>query len=181
MFAPLGPDVELRASRVQLRWQLDAAVAFGGFGADGVELTAGARRPDARGVRSPTFAALKAASGHPTEGGCHRVGDRVALDVASAEDVADQERILRVTAELEGQTLSGERRAGGDGRAVARSAGAAQRSSRLSVSSSCRRFATTTGEPILSLRRTFSNESSRSYISDCISWNGSVSSLIWLW
>lgn len=109
-FAPLGPDVELVAG-AQGGWHLDAAVAFGGFGPDGVVLRYEALWPDAREVSFPTFAALTATSVLPSDGGWHRVGDRVVLDVASAEDVVDQELILRVTAELDGQSWSDERRA----------------------------------------------------------------------
>ena len=39
-----------------------------------------------------------------------RIGDRVVMDISDPSDVVNQEIIVRVTAELEGQTWSDERR-----------------------------------------------------------------------
>lgn len=104
-----GADIELVAGP-QGGWHLDVAVAFDGFGPGGVQLVYDGLDAVAEPVSFVTHAELTPASVVEVDSGWQRVGDRVVLDIGGAEAVIGQELVLRVTAELDGQTWSDERR-----------------------------------------------------------------------
>lgn len=110
-FEPLdeGQDIELVAGP-QGGWHLDAAVWFDGFGPGGVTLVYEAVDVEAERVSYVTQAELIEANVVEADEGWHRVGDRIVLDIDSTDEVVGDALILRVTAQLEGQTWSDERR-----------------------------------------------------------------------
>jgi len=109
-FEPLddGDDIELVAGP-QGGWHLDAALRFDGFGPSGVLLTYEALTTDAEAVSYVTEATLQEGSVLPEDDGFVRLGDRVVLDIRSADEVFDTDVVLRVTARLDDQTWSDER------------------------------------------------------------------------
>lgn len=109
-FEPLtdGDDIELVAG-LQGGWHLDVSLRFDGFGPDGVVLSYEALSADATTISYRTDAILQEASVLPDDEGFLRLGDRVVLDIPSADAVVGTEVVLRVTAELGGQTWSDER------------------------------------------------------------------------
>ena len=108
-FASDGDAAPLIAG-IQGGWHVDAGVAFGGFGPDGVVLVYEAVDTNADRVSFVTQAQLSEGSVLEAEDGWHRVGDRIVLDIASEDEVVGSELILKVTAQLEGQTWSDKRR-----------------------------------------------------------------------
>ena len=110
-FEPLpdGSDIELVAGP-QGGWHLDLALRFDGFGPGGLVLRYEAVATDATPVSFVTTAAVQEASVLQEDDGFLRLGDRVVLDIANADEVVGLEVIVRVTAELDGQTWSDERR-----------------------------------------------------------------------
>lgn len=109
-FEPLaaGDSVELVAGP-QGGWHLDTTVWLQGFGPSGVRLVYEALDEQAQRVSFLTQAELGSSGVLEAAEGWHRVGDRVVLDITSADEVVDRELVLRVTAELGGQTWSDER------------------------------------------------------------------------
>jgi len=110
VFTPLadGGDIELVAG-IQGGWHLDVSTRFAGFGPNGVHLVYEALTTNADRVSFTTEAVLSEFSVLEDDDGWARVGDRVVLDIASAGDVVGETLIVRVTAELDGQTWSDER------------------------------------------------------------------------
>jgi hypothetical protein len=110
-FEPLddGDDIELVAG-IQGGWHLDATLRFDGFGPSGVALAYEALSLDAEPLSFVTEATLQDGSVLTDDDGFVRLGDRVVLDIRSASEVVDSDVILRVTASLDGQTWSDERR-----------------------------------------------------------------------
>lgn len=109
-FEPLadGQSVELVAGP-QGGWHIDTAVWFGGFGPNGVTLTYDAVDTSAQRVSYITQGELYETNVLDADEGWYRVGDRVVMDIDSADEVVGQELILRVTAALGEQTWSDER------------------------------------------------------------------------
>lgn len=93
---------------IQGGWHFDASVRFGGFGPEGVLLVYEAVDAEAQRVSFVTEALLWEESVLTEDDGWARVGDRIVLDVLDPTPLFDQPLILRVTAELEGQTWSDE-------------------------------------------------------------------------
>ena len=110
-FVPLadGDSIELVAGP-QGGWHLDTTLWFTGFGPGGVTLVYEALDASAARVSFETQAELVEASVVETEDGWHRLGDRIVLNIANPSAVVNTELILRVTAALDGQTWSDERR-----------------------------------------------------------------------
>ncbi len=110
-FESLADDdpIELVAG-IQGGWHLDAAIRFGGFGPDGVVLVYEAVDTSAQPISYLTQATVTEASVLTDGDDFVRVGDRVVLDIRSAAEVIGEDVFLRVTAELDGQTWSDERR-----------------------------------------------------------------------
>jgi hypothetical protein len=106
---PSGSGLELVAGP-QGGWHVDVAVQFGGFGPEGIRLVYDAVDAQGGSVSFITQALLTEPGLLATDEGWIRVGDRIVLDVAGADDVVGQEVVVRVTAELAGQTWSDERR-----------------------------------------------------------------------
>ncbi len=104
-----GDPIELVAGP-QGGWHLDATVWFGGFGPAGVTLVYEAVDTDAERVSYVTEAQLLPQTVLEAEEGWYRVGDRIVLAIDDGSEVLSQELILRVTAALDGQTWSDERR-----------------------------------------------------------------------
>lgn len=110
-WAPLaeGAEIPLIAGP-QGGWHLDVGACVAGMDPSGVQLVYEALTEDAERISFVTQATLDARSVLSAEDGFYRVGDRVVLDIAAADEVLAQAVILRVTAALEGQTWSDERR-----------------------------------------------------------------------
>jgi len=104
-----GESVELVAG-IQGGWHIDASVRIEGFGPSGILLTYEALSTDAQPVSFVTQALLSHKGVLEDGDGWMRVGDRVVLDISDPSEVVNQEIIVRVTAELGGQTWSDERR-----------------------------------------------------------------------
>lgn len=109
-FAPVtdGQPLELVAGP-QGGWHLDVALRFGGFGPDGIVVAYEALDPAAERVGFVTRTTLATAGVLPDGDGWIRLGDRVVLDVPGPAAVVDTSVVLRVTAELGGETWSDER------------------------------------------------------------------------
>ena len=110
-FEPLsdGDSITL-VGGIQGGWHLDASVRFDGFGPDGILLVYDAVDEGAERLSYVTEALLWEESVLPETEGWSRVGDRIVLDVDDPTPLIGTTVILRVTAELEGQTWSDERR-----------------------------------------------------------------------
>lgn len=109
-FEPLADDDPIAlVAGAQGGWHLDATVRFTGFGPGGVRLVYEAVDTDAQRVSFVTQAELSESSVLSIDERWTRVGDRVVLDIAHPGDVLGQSLVLRVTAELDGQTWSDER------------------------------------------------------------------------
>ena len=110
-FEPLqdGDTIEVIAGP-QGGWHVDVSLWFGGFGPDGITLLYEAVTTDAEPISFVTQARLLDASVLDVNEGWHRVGDRIVFDIADASEVIGETVILRVTAALENQTWSDERR-----------------------------------------------------------------------
>ena len=110
-FEPVDDDdpVEVIAGP-QGGWHVDVSLWFGGFGPDGITLRYEAVTTDAEPVSFVTQARLLDANVLDANEGWHRVGDRIVFDIADASEVVGETMILRVTAALENQTWSDERR-----------------------------------------------------------------------
>ncbi len=110
-FEPLaeGADVEL-VEGAQGGWHLDVALAGWGFGPGGALVEYEAVDSGAERLSFVTRAELSESGVLVLDDGWQRVGDRVVLDIDTAADVVGSELVLRVTAELAGQTWSDERR-----------------------------------------------------------------------
>lgn len=105
-----GDPVELVAG-LQGGWHLDVSVRFDGMGPDGVLLVYEAVDESASRISYVTQALLEErAVIEVASGGWERVGDRVVLDLIDATSLVGSTVVLRVTAELGGQTWSDERR-----------------------------------------------------------------------
>ncbi len=109
-FAPVtdGQALELVAGPLG-GWHLDVALRFGCFGPDGIALAYEALDDGANPVSFVTRTTLTSESVLPDGMDWIRLGDRVVLDVSGPDDVVGTELVLRVTAELGGQTWSDER------------------------------------------------------------------------
>ena len=105
-----GDSIELVAGP-QGGLHLDVSANFGGFGPSGVELVYEAVDMNAQIVGFVTQAFLYETNVlEAGDGAWVRVGDRVVMDTFIPEELVGQELILRVTAGLDGQTWSDERR-----------------------------------------------------------------------
>ncbi len=104
-----GDDVELVAG-IQGGWHVDVSVRLGGFGPDGVLLSYDAVDGDGKRVSYETQALLQKKS-VVQEGELYvRLADRVVFDIPKAEAVIGTTIFLRVTAQIDGQTWSDQRR-----------------------------------------------------------------------
>ncbi len=101
---PDGAGIEL-VQGPQGGWHLDVTVRASGFDPDGVLLSYVAEQGGAS-VSFATSAVLSEGSVLLTEDGWDRVGDRVVLDIGSADEVVGAEVVVSVTAELGGETWS---------------------------------------------------------------------------
>lgn len=111
VYQPLddGDEVPLIAG-IQGGWHVDASVRFDGFGPAGVLLVYEAFDLQAQRVSYTTSAELSASSVLAVQQGWQRLGDRVVMEIDDASEVVGEELIVRVTAELDGQTWSDEKR-----------------------------------------------------------------------
>jgi hypothetical protein len=110
-FEPLaeGDAMELVAGP-QGGWHVDVALRFGGLEPEGLELVYDAVDAEGAPISFTTRAFVVEESLLADGDDWIRVGDRIVLDIESPADVVDTEAIVRVTAELAGQTLADERR-----------------------------------------------------------------------
>jgi hypothetical protein len=111
-FIPLadGDPVELVAGP-QGGFHVDVGLQFGGFGPGGVVLSYDAVDPaTAQRVSFVTEGLTTAASVTVSEDGWERLGDRVVLDVRTADEAVGRELVLRVTGSVDGAAASDERR-----------------------------------------------------------------------
>ena len=104
-----GDSLELVAG-IQGGWHVDASVRLEGFGPAGILLLYEAVDLNGQLVSFQTQALLSEKGVLEDNDGWVRIGDRVVLDIDDPSEVVNQELIVRVTAELEGQTWSDERR-----------------------------------------------------------------------
>ena len=110
-FTPItnGDNIELVAG-IQGGWHIDASLRFGGFGPDGIVVVYQAVDEQAQTISFTTQATLSRGSVlEDGEGEWLRVGDRVVLDIPASDEIVGTTAIMRVTAELDGQTWSDER------------------------------------------------------------------------
>ena len=103
-----GDTVELIAG-IQGGWHVDVSLWFDGFGPGGTTLRYEALDSSATALIFPMQTVLAETSVLDADSGWHRVGDRVVMDISDPSEVVGQTVILRVTAELDGQTWSDER------------------------------------------------------------------------
>ncbi|MCA9563575.1 MAG: DUF4876 domain-containing protein, partial [Myxococcales bacterium] len=103
-----GDSVELVAG-FQGGWHVDTAVRLDGFGPDGVLLVYDAVDGEGERVSFETQALLAQTAVLPSDQGWVRLGDRVVFDIDDAAAAIGTTIVLRVTAQLDGQTWSDER------------------------------------------------------------------------